>query len=836
MADDKTKKDQGGFFDNEEEGYLSENTVVDTEVIKKITTKIRDEEPVQSQSIGETEVLEEVMVEEAGPPPVPPVPPMPQAPEQAAKPVMPSVEKDKVEEVQRLFEAADEAPADLNDEEKTVILSDDEILGTHTTKGAKLIMLEGPEPDREFMIEFNEVYVGRGSDTDITIKDRSVSRKHFSIRKRFDEYIMKDEGSGNGTMVNGEKVPEAVLAHNDEIILGRIHLKFIDLAKEGEEAVAPVVAPVAAPEPEPVRAPIMPPPPAPEPEPEPAPPVQPAPQPPVPPAQPAPPVQQALQQQAPQPAPVQPLPVQPSPIQRPAPQPEQPQSHPAMSAMRPDALESKEGWGMKGLWVALIVVVVVIGGLAVVRWYLDTQNAATPVAESVKEVDKAVVPPAEPPAEVQKEGRIKKLLDQGTVLVNNKFFSKAVEKFNEVLAMESNHPDALLAKRKAEREMANQSTLEEGKKFVQEKKLEKARIRLKTIGEDSVFYKDALALMTGMEDSETMQKVDEGKAEMNKKRYDKAIAIFDGVLAAKPGNEMASKYKQIAIEEKQRDADRSKQAKLAEANRQKEAVRQAEERDKRKKVEAERKRKEAAEAKRREAERKRKETAEAKRREAERKRKEAERKRKEAERKRKEAEAKKRLVKSDSDLNKGREAYKSGNRQKAAVEFAEIAGGRGHKATIKKGRTLLNTLKKFNDSYASGMAFYKSKNAAKAIPKLKDALKKDKSIASGSKYAGDMRSKIADMYVIIGNQQLSKNAYTKSFKAYNIALKFQSGNAGAKAGIKKLSDSARKLYYEGFALKDFDPEAAAEKWNTVKKIVPSSNQWYKKSNQQLSEL
>jgi len=44
MADDKNKTNHGGFFDNEEDGYLSENTVVDTDVLKKITEKIKDED------------------------------------------------------------------------------------------------------------------------------------------------------------------------------------------------------------------------------------------------------------------------------------------------------------------------------------------------------------------------------------------------------------------------------------------------------------------------------------------------------------------------------------------------------------------------------------------------------------------------------------------------------------------------------------------------------------------------------------------------------------------------------------------------------------------------
>ena len=62
------------------------------------------------------------------------------------------------------------------------------------------------------------VTIGRGSDCDIMVPDRQVSRYHAQIRKQSDGYIIEDLGSKNGTHLNGVRVEkQAVLQDGDEI-------------------------------------------------------------------------------------------------------------------------------------------------------------------------------------------------------------------------------------------------------------------------------------------------------------------------------------------------------------------------------------------------------------------------------------------------------------------------------------------------------------------------------------------------------------------------------------------------------------------------------------------
>lgn len=71
------------------------------------------------------------------------------------------------------------------------------------------------------------IVVGRGSSCDLRIPDTSVSSRHASIRANGAQWAIVDEGSTNGTRLNGEKLgshaPRAIKS-GDVIALGRIEV------------------------------------------------------------------------------------------------------------------------------------------------------------------------------------------------------------------------------------------------------------------------------------------------------------------------------------------------------------------------------------------------------------------------------------------------------------------------------------------------------------------------------------------------------------------------------------------------------------------------------------
>lgn len=75
--------------------------------------------------------------------------------------------------------------------------------------------------------------IGRGMTCDVHLDDASVSRRHARIVERGGRALLLDDRSMNGTYVNGQRVDAAILSDGDEIVLGRVQLRFVEVAAEG---------------------------------------------------------------------------------------------------------------------------------------------------------------------------------------------------------------------------------------------------------------------------------------------------------------------------------------------------------------------------------------------------------------------------------------------------------------------------------------------------------------------------------------------------------------------------------------------------------------------------
>jgi len=78
-----------------------------------------------------------------------------------------------------------------------------------------------------FEITEGETVIGRHPDCDIVVEVGAVSRFHAKINKRANEYVLEDQGSRNGTFLNGQLVSgEQILREGDRVRICEVELTF----------------------------------------------------------------------------------------------------------------------------------------------------------------------------------------------------------------------------------------------------------------------------------------------------------------------------------------------------------------------------------------------------------------------------------------------------------------------------------------------------------------------------------------------------------------------------------------------------------------------------------
>jgi hypothetical protein len=101
--------------------------------------------------------------------------------------------------------------------------------------GFQLVIAEGKEAGREFVFDQDSVMIGRTTECDVVLYDSGVSRKHVRIFLEAGIYSAEDQGSSNGTKVNGTLVKKQALNDGDTITLGPVVFTFKALAHLDDE-------------------------------------------------------------------------------------------------------------------------------------------------------------------------------------------------------------------------------------------------------------------------------------------------------------------------------------------------------------------------------------------------------------------------------------------------------------------------------------------------------------------------------------------------------------------------------------------------------------------------
>lgn len=92
-----------------------------------------------------------------------------------------------------------------------------------------LIVTTGGRQTGKALIEKDSFVVGRSSRCDLVLDDKNVSREHAVITRVAGRYEIRDRGSRNGTIVNGEQLTAQVpMKEGDKIQIGPYELRFLE--------------------------------------------------------------------------------------------------------------------------------------------------------------------------------------------------------------------------------------------------------------------------------------------------------------------------------------------------------------------------------------------------------------------------------------------------------------------------------------------------------------------------------------------------------------------------------------------------------------------------------
>jgi hypothetical protein len=99
----------------------------------------------------------------------------------------------------------------------------------NTQTEPRLVVSEGKEPGRNYEVRKDRITIGRSRDSDIFLEDLAVSRTHTTINRQPNgRYLLRDERSANGTLVNGQQVTDHLLEDGDKIQVGQTVLVYVN--------------------------------------------------------------------------------------------------------------------------------------------------------------------------------------------------------------------------------------------------------------------------------------------------------------------------------------------------------------------------------------------------------------------------------------------------------------------------------------------------------------------------------------------------------------------------------------------------------------------------------
>lgn len=98
---------------------------------------------------------------------------------------------------------------------------------------AWLAVTSGPDKGKTYQIQAGDNTIGRGSENNMVIKDRGISRLHAMVKAQEDSFTLVDLGSAGGTRVGGRRLEGKPLGTGETISVGQTTLSLVEV--EGQD-------------------------------------------------------------------------------------------------------------------------------------------------------------------------------------------------------------------------------------------------------------------------------------------------------------------------------------------------------------------------------------------------------------------------------------------------------------------------------------------------------------------------------------------------------------------------------------------------------------------------
>lgn len=106
----------------------------------------------------------------------------------------------------------------------------------------RLVIIGGNNRGKEYPLLMGDNSLGRGVDNNVILADIAVSRKHTLVCYEAGGYVVRDLGSGNGTLLNSKRVDSHPLQDGDQLELGNTLLRFVSPVQPAPAAPANIGA------------------------------------------------------------------------------------------------------------------------------------------------------------------------------------------------------------------------------------------------------------------------------------------------------------------------------------------------------------------------------------------------------------------------------------------------------------------------------------------------------------------------------------------------------------------------------------------------------------------